>query len=314
MKKHLCAALVAVATIFSCLQMGADAAQNDTHLMPNPWAGKLTIVYGPASPKLQPIRDMLIKAQVLERLQRFLSPLRLKKDLVVQTAECGSLQRGEYYAFVPYVPGKPVTLCYEFVQVAQIFAPYSYDLLAGQTLVSREMAIEGPIAQEVLHDVALALFDQLDIPVWGREEDAADNVAAMSMMYFGKDVALKSVLGSAYFLKQLDDALTAVKNQNNQVVGHSYSMRYLAGIRPPLLQRYYNLLCMAVGNDPITFSGLIAFPPNKPTDYTFSWDKAQECQGVYHEAADGFKRLILDKYVDQSKLAQIKNVNWFARP
>jgi hypothetical protein len=320
MKRILCAAIIAVASICFFMQANPGIAQVN-HLKPNPWSSpsKITVVYGPAGDKLTLIRDMLVKAKVLERLQVFLAPLHLKKNLVVQTAECGPPTQGRHYSFMPYEPGKPVTICYEFVQLVVEFAPQltaqttRYGLL-GRALVTREMAIEGPIVQEVLHDVALAVFDQLEIPIWGNTADAADNVAALSMVYFGKDVALKSVLGSAYFLQQTDDAITARKNQSGQVVGHTYDLTYLADVRPPMLQRYYNLLCMAVGSDPVLFSALIAFPPNNPGQLEFSWQKAQECRAVYQEAADGFKQLILDKYVDKSKLAQIKNVNWFSAP
>jgi Putative metallopeptidase len=318
MKRILCAAVVAVAPI--CLFAQTGLAQVN-HLKPNPWTApsKVSIVYGPAGDQLRPIRDWMVQTKILERVQLFLAPLQLKQNLTVQAAECGKPTQGRHYSFMPYVPGKPVTICYEFIQLVAAFAPVvnaqttNYGLI-GRALVTREMAIEGPIVQEVLHDVALAVFDQLEIPVWGKVEDAADNVAALSMMYFGKDVALKSVLGSAYFLEQVDHAISAQKNQSGQVVGYSYDTTYLADIRPPMLQRYYNLLCMAVGSDPVLFSALIAFPPAKPSVLEFSWQKAQECRRVYREAAEGFKALILDKYVNKDMLAQLKNVNWFGAP
>lgn len=265
---------------------------------------------------LRPIREALVNAKVLERLKRFLAPLRLKDKITVQTAECGPPTAGRHYSFVPYQPGKPVTICYEFVQLVMALAPAdaSHYGLLGQALVTREMAIEGPFVQEVLHDVALAVFDQLKIPIWGNVDDAADNGAALSMMYFGSGVALKSILGSAYFLQTIDDAITRKANEKGEVVGRAYDLTYLADVRAPMLQRYYNLLCVAVGKDPVLFSSLIAFPPAEPTSLTFSWDKAQKCSSVYQEAADGFKQTILDKYVDKNLLAQIASTDWYAAP
>jgi hypothetical protein len=302
---------VAIISI-GCSAASVATAQDD-HMGPNSPASKITPIYGPAREALQPIRDMLITAKVLEKLQQFLTPLRLKDNITVQTSECGPPTQGRHYSFIPYESGKPVTVCYELVQLMVRMAPPEYDVL-GHALVTREMAIEGPFVQEVLHDVVLAVFDQLQVPVWGNIDDAADNVAALSMMYFGSSVALKAILGSANFLQKIDQSITDQKDKRGHVTGYSYDAAYLSDIRAPMLQRYYNLLCMALGKDPVLFSTLIALPPRPPTDLEFSWDKAQHCRGVYLEAADGFKQTILDKYVDHVLLDQIKTVDWFATP
>jgi hypothetical protein len=309
-------AIISVAAICFSTSIDTTRAQERGQPKPTAWAdaSKITPVYGPASDELRPIRDALVAAKVLERLQRFLAPLRLKQNLTVQTAECGPPAAGRHYSFVPYQRGKPVTICYEFVGLIMAVAPDAYVDAIGQTLVTRDMAIEGPFVQEVLHNVALAVFDQLDIPIWGNLDDAADNVAALSMMYFGNGVALKSILGSAYFLQKADEAITRQTNQQGQVVGHVYDLTYLADVRAPMLQRYYNMLCVAVGKDPLLFSSFIAIPPAKPTALTFALDKAKDCGFVYREAADGFTQTILDKYVDKTMLAQIANTDWYAAP
>jgi len=275
---------------------------------------KVTTIYGPASASVSATRDALSNAKVLEKLQRFLSPLRLQDNIVVQTAECGPPTLGRHYSFVPYQRGKPVTICYEFVQLLAQLAPADashYDLLS-HALVTREMAIEGPFVQEVLHNVAYAVFDQLRIPIWGGLDNAADNVTALSMTYFGGDVALKSILGIGDFLTSADNAITKIKGPSGTPIG--YDSTYLLDIRAPMLQRYYNVLCVAMGKDPVLFSPLIAFPPENPTSYQFSWSKAQDCKYVYAETADGFKRLIYDKYVDPKLLNEIKDVDWYASP
>jgi hypothetical protein len=78
-----------------------------------------------------------------------------------------------------------------------------------------------------------------------------------------------------------------------------------------MLQRYYNLLCMAVGKDPVLFSSVIAFD-GKPSELEFSWKKAQACRVDYEKAAEAFKRTILDKYVDQAALRTVKPIEWFS--
>jgi hypothetical protein len=304
------AAVIVAASI--CLAMTMNAAKVQPALI-NP---KVVPVYGPASDALAPTREALVNNKVLEKLQQFLSPLRLQDNIVVQTAECGALAHGRHYSFVPYQPGQPVTICYEFVASAAQLAPdpkKEFAHLFSHALVTREMAIQGPFVQEVLHDISYAVFDQLRIPIWGGLDNAADNVAALAMMYFGADVALKTILGTGDFLTRADYAITASKNKNGQVV-NVYDITYLNDIRAPMLQRYYNMLCVALGKDPVLFSPLIAFGNETPGYAQFTWDKALDCRGVYQEAADGFNRLIMQKYVDKNLLDRIRYVDWFAAP
>jgi hypothetical protein len=74
MRRMLHAAATALASAFLAMPSGPVMAQGG-HLTPSPWAdiSKITINYGPASDELRPIRDLLVNAKVLERLQRFLA-------------------------------------------------------------------------------------------------------------------------------------------------------------------------------------------------------------------------------------------------
>ena len=119
----------------------------------------------------------------------------------------------------------------------------------GPNLITREMATVGPFVQHVLHETALAVFDNLEVPVWGRLHDAADYSAAFLLFQFGPDVARKTIFGTAYFLNQWDSTIRE---------GQITDVNYLGDIRPTVRQRYYNLLCIAVGKDPIGFSSFIA--------------------------------------------------------
>ena len=49
-----------------------------------------------------------------------------------------------------------------------------------------------------LHETGHAVFDQLKVPVLGREEDAADLFSAYIMLQLGKEDARRLILGSAY--------------------------------------------------------------------------------------------------------------------
>lgn len=268
-------------------------------------AAKVVIDYGPqpSDPQLQPIYAAVRQQNVLEKLQRFLAPLRLARQLTVHMAQCGN-----NVVYRPYQPGGDVTICYEFIkQVADLAPAEGSQGIIGVSLVPREATIIGPVVEEVLHDVALAVFDNLQIPIWGRPEDAADNVAALVMLQFGTDVAQTTIMGTAYFLWWAA--------QNVQ-----YTESSVADIRPPLRQRYYNILCVAYGANPVKFSVLQAFNRNQ-LDTDLPADRATGCktryakahagqyEGDYEKLAAAFKTLILDPYVDPELLKQVLATN-----
>src|SRR5262245_30992695 len=121
-----------------------------------PWAAasRIKIAYEePTSDEFRPIYQRLKQLQVLDRLQRFLAPLRLTRDLEVKTTECPNPPSGRAYAYMPYQPGQPVIVCYNYVKLIEDLAPEvtpettNYKVV-GQALVSREMALLGPFVRD----------------------------------------------------------------------------------------------------------------------------------------------------------------------
>jgi hypothetical protein len=258
---------------------------------------QISIVYEePKKADYRPIYDRLKQRKVLETLQQFLSPLKLPRKLTVKTGECGG------NPFVPYTPGGPVTICYEFVALVEQAQPPGRIGAIGPQLVTRDMAVVGPFVEEALHDVALGVFDMLEVPVWGRAEDAADYVAAFVMLQFGSDVARKTVFGTAWFLNVLDIAL---RNSSNTMS----NVNYLDAVRPTVRQRYYNILCIAVGSDPIGFSVLLAFN-RTPTISDLPLERECTKSEEYQQVKDAFTRTILNPYVDPGLLKQVQSTQW----
>jgi hypothetical protein len=258
---------------------------------------QINIVYEePKKADYRPIYERLKQRKVLETLQQFLSPLKLPRKLTVRIGECGG------NPFAPYTPGGPVTICYEFVDLVEQVQPAGQLGAIGQQLVTREMALVGPFVEEALHDVALGVFDMLEVPVWGRAEDAADYVAAFVMLQFGTDVARKTIFGTAWFLNTLDIVL----RNSTDVMS---DMNYLSAIRPTVRQRYYNILCIAVGSDPIGFSVLLAFN-RKQTISDLPLDRECIKGEEYQQVKDAFTRTILNPYVDPALLKQVQSIQW----
>ena len=287
------AGAAAAAAIAAWVLVMPASAQEGTKPLSPPSRIEIAYQQPPASkPELKPIYQELKELQVLERLQQFLAPLKLKRNLQVVAADC----HGTFYK--PYRPGGPVTVCYEYVQLIDRVAGGRSWGAVGSTLVTRRMFTVGPFVQEVLHDVALAVFDIQEVPVWGNTEFAADNVAAFLMLQFGTEVASTTVLGSAYFLDQLEKAVR-------------YSPEYLGDVRPTVRQRYYNLLCVAFGNDPVKFANFV--PVNRPEQITdLSVERSEKCVRDYPVLRHAFSEAILKPHVDPQSLKQVLATKWLS--
>ena len=238
---------------------------------------QVDVVYAePKNPQFLPIRERLMRRQVLEQLRLFLSPLRLPRKLLVQIDQCGAERR-------PYQPGGPVTICYEYIARVEQIAPRNQ----APGGLPRETMIVGAFIQQVLHEVAVATFDILDIPVWGRETDAADKLAGFIMVQFGKDVALKIMIGAAWYF----DASERTWNESDY-----------ASEQSPEAQRFFNYLCIAFGSDPASFKFLI-------DQNLLPIRRAQRCTGEFYALRVAFARTLLP-HVDQQLLKRVQSATW----
>ena len=161
---------------------GADAA-------PKPKSNQIQYEYvAPTeSGRTRRIHDQMKQGRALEHLQELLSPLRLSYPLTLKVAGCDGAMNAWYNDEV-------VTVCYELLADILKSAP-AHDLPIG---VSRADTIIGPALNVFLHETGHAVFNMLQIPVLGREEDAADQFAAYLILRLGKDEARRMILGSAY--------------------------------------------------------------------------------------------------------------------
>jgi hypothetical protein len=238
--------------------------------------GTIEIAYvEPTNPKHQPIYERLKQRQVLEQLRQFLSPLKLPQTLKVQMRGCRGSVNAWYRAH-------EVTICYEYVAWIESLAPKE-----NTPQVTREDAIVGPFIQVVLHEVAHAVFDILQIPLFGREEDAADQLAAFIMLQFGKDVARRTLTGTAYLYR--------VDSQTNAPTDDDFS-----DVHGTPAQRFYNTLCIAYGGDPQTFGDFVR-------NNILPKFRADGCAREYQQVLSAFRKLITP-YVDLELLRQVQSM------
>lgn len=246
--------------------------------------GQVIVKYEPPTdPKFQPNFEALTRRRVLERLQGFLVPLRLPRPLTIRVAECGGADS------IAYKSGDPATICYELVRKI-------VDITNRNTNDPRERAqvIHGTFVEAALHQVAYAVFDLLQAPVWGREDDAADRVAAFIMTQFGDQVALSTVLGTAKFFEYSE---------------HAWSGADFAGLASPESQRFYNFLCIAYGADPLTFHFLAGAPVPGSRVGQIPESRAVRCRREFNQVRQAFNLRIMP-YVDPGLLTKVRAAQW----
>jgi len=263
---------MALALILICsMQRAAWAAAP-----PNLKSNRIEISYvQPSNPAHQPIYEALQQRRVLERFKGYLSPLRLPRTLILKTAGCDG-ESNAWYEDSEHA----VTVCYEYIHEVLRNAP-EVTTAAG---VTRQDAIIGPTIEVFLHEIGHAIFDLLKVPILGREEDAADHVASYLMLHLDKDIARQTVDGVAFMYA-------------HEMQSESPGLKHFADVHGVSAQRFYNLLCLAYGQDPKLFADLVEkkYLPES---------RGEDCHFEYTQVDYAFRQLI-HPYIDQ---AQVKKV------
>jgi hypothetical protein len=144
----------------------------------------------PKNPAFQPIYDALKQHQALEKLQQIFSPFRLPYDMTIKATECGMSNA--------WYQRPTLTICYEYLDDVMKNTPKE-TTAAGITPTD---AMLGQFFYVVAHEMGHAMFDALNIPLFGRPEDAADEFAAYLMLHLGsKEDAHRLIAGAAYTLR-----------------------------------------------------------------------------------------------------------------
>jgi hypothetical protein len=290
MKRLLGAVAVASAIALPMTYSSPTMAQIPADLL-NPQVEFEYVV--PTNPDLIPVYERLKTRKALEIFQQFLAPLKLKsgQKLLLKLDQCGD-------TFARYKRLGPATVCYELVQEIERLAPTARVQLVqteGRPPVRADSALIGPFVQEMLHEVAISVFDLLEIPVWGRKDDAADRVAALIMLRFSKfNMAWTTIVGTAWFL-----------------AGSALGTPDFSDVRGIMAQRYYTMLCIAVGADQKTFGGFVAQlrPKNEPAAGDLPAARARGCGEEYATLLQGIQGTI-SQYLDPALVQRVQTVKW----
>jgi hypothetical protein len=268
------AGVATAAVLWLAASAPAQAQSNTpTQAETSPSTNQIQIAYLPSdSPKLKPLEAMLKDHNVLEEMQSSLSFVQLPRPLLLRFAQCND--ENAWYDPVEYT----VTFCYEQVRHIQNIAPKR-----AQNGIERQDVIMGSVAFTFLHEVGHALIHMLELPVLGRQEDAADMLAAHMLLKLDAPLPRRFVGGAAWMWGA--EARREKPDRGDLADVHSLSS-----------QRFFNLLCMAYGSDPTTFSMVTRYLPS---------ERMRTCWSEFKLTEFAIKKL-LEGHIDHDALEAMR--------
>jgi len=233
----------------------------------------------------QEVYDLLRQHNALEKIKEILSPFRFPEQLTIETTECGAVN--SYYQRKNFKP--TVTICYEFLKRILELLPNE----ATPTGLTPTDAAVGQFFWVTFHEVGHAAFDIFNVPIFGHEEDAADNFATFITLQFGKGQARRLINGAAWAWRAyLGDY------QKNPVV--QTRLAAFATDHGLPQERFYNLVCLAFGANSQEFADLAGFLP--PT-------RAPNCSHEYQTLVRAFRQQIRP-HIDQEQARAVLDTDW----
>jgi hypothetical protein len=280
----------AVAGIGLLMCMNSTVSLSQTPTTEAAQTNRVTIEYvAPTNSDLQDLYEVLKIRGALERIQKILSPLRLPEELTVKTMECGKIN-----AWYNRENSRPtVTICYELLKNVLESLPKE-TTAAGTTPDDAKI---GQVLWLTLHEVGHATFDIFGVPIFGNEEVAADNFATYVMLQFSE--ARRLIVGAAWnWNAYVQDY------KRNPVV--QVRLAGFASDHGLPQERFYNVLCLAFGANPVRFADFVQDGYLPPT-------RASNCEREYKKFANAFNKEI-SPHIDYELARGITEANWLPGP
>jgi hypothetical protein len=261
--------IAAIAIAITGVVGGAEAETDAT----NVGSAQIAIEYlEPTRPEHRSFRDILRDNHILESVRDLLAVVRWPRPLRLELKGCEGISNAWYEDGI-------ITVCYEYLDDIWRAANSSRRPAA----IAREDAIAGPTLDVFLHEASHAVFALLKVPIFGREEDAADQLAAYYVLQLPSDRSHKLILGSAFaYANELKVRRARdLKRPRLEVARHIT----FADEHGTPAQRLYNLLCLAYGSDKVLFADVVkmGFLPS---------ERAEQCEDEYKQIDYAYRMLI----------------------
>ena len=131
--------------------------------------------------------ERIVETKVLEKARDYFLPFKLPRPLLLKASPCD----GEEEA---WFADDTITICYEYLQFVHRVATHKQ----RPAWVTEQATILGGLVDVFLHEGGHAIFGMLKIPVFGREEDAADQFSAYTLLKLYPDDARMLISGIVY--------------------------------------------------------------------------------------------------------------------
>ncbi|MFV9633036.1 DUF4344 domain-containing metallopeptidase [Mycobacterium neumannii] len=256
----------------SSTSQGSPAAQNpDPPPDPNaPADGEMVVFYDMATtPEATNGRNIMQNDQLLEALANDINEtLKLPHNISLRGSQCG-----EPNAFWS-ADDNTITLCYEDVDWAQRVFTEAGDPDPKASALNSEYAT-------FYHEVGHMAISIYDLPVTGREEDVADQLAAFVLLAPGEDGHADPE--SVQAVKDFARAFGASGAQATELTADDFADEHSLDET-----RMYNLECWIYGSDPKANADLV-------TSGELPKDRASGCPAEWEQLDQAWSTL-LDPY------------------
>ena len=255
-------------------------------------------------------RAKMMKRQVLEEYVKFLAPMKLPKTIWAYVDECdGGDSASPYYS----PDNRAMVMCYQFMKMMEDRAALITQAEAKNPKlfpmkVNRDGFLAGVFAGVILHETGHALFDVLDVPIMGREEDAADEISTFVALQFQPKladivVAAYSDIGETFANPPTKAPDTTAADYPTDKTEQCFADPFcaFADVHGTWGQRFYNTLCLMYGG--------------APTHYAFlksgGWlPKDRDCPAEYALVRHAFAKTIYP-FIDTDLMAKVQARAWF---
>jgi hypothetical protein len=240
-------------------------------------SGQMTVSYGDATtPEAVRGRTLMRNEKLLEGLAADVNDsLKLPRDVELAGEQCG--QANATWNSVK----NRIKICYELVDLnLRLFDsnPADGEVLGELSQPEAVVAVTDATVGTVYHELGHAVISLYDLPVTGREEDVADQLAAFAILE--PNAVLKDfpdpsrVAGHYAEMFKLWAAKRGTADQTDFAAEHSLNET-----------RMYNLKCWIYGSDPAAHAGMI-------TDGRLPEDRATGCQEEYQQLSRAWSTLL----------------------
>ncbi|WP_199687044.1 DUF4344 domain-containing metallopeptidase [Antrihabitans sp. YC2-6] len=212
-------------------------------------------------------KQLMEDTQLLEQLAETVNTyLELPRDVDVVGRECG----------VPNAfwneRDHTISMCYEYTALFVDLFTEDGDRQPAESALNETIAT-------FFHELGHAVISLYDLPATGREEDAADQLSAVILL-FERDPELQAII--------LDDAQAFSILAERQMLGEVV----FADEHSLNAQRKFNVLCWIYGSDPNSYDDLVG-PDALPEE------RAERCPAEYDQIERAWYRLMMPHLKEQ---------------